>query len=354
MLVEEGNIVDCAANVDYELNIDINQELHDIGVKFYEVPFNRNPLSLQNLKAFRMLKKIQEKNQYDIVHVHTPIASVYGRLLKIKFPNIKTIYTVHGFHFYKGAPMVNWMIYYPVEKLMAKFTDSIITINKEDYERAKKLRIKNTYKMNGVGVDLVGNINNDVDKINVRKKLNIKTDDFVIIMIAEVNKNKNHKQIIKALKILKDKGLNNIKVICAGDGTLLHRIEKLIQYEGLNENIKMLGFRTDINTLISISDIGVMMSYREGLPKSIMELMANKKAVIGTNIRGISDLVKDGYNGFLVEVDDIYNTANKIEYLFRNREILNEMSINSYDLVKSYEINNIAKLNKEILDCEAY
>ncbi len=132
MLLDKGYTVDCACSIDKEVDV----ELINKDINIYNIPFSRNPLHPKNYKAFKELIKIQEKNNYDIIHVHTPVASVYGRLLKLKFPNIKTIYTVHGFHFHKGAPFINWAIYYPIEKIMSKFTDEIITINKEDYEMA--------------------------------------------------------------------------------------------------------------------------------------------------------------------------------------------------------------------------
>ena len=297
-LVEQGYKVDCAANIVEEFS----EELIDIGVQIFEVPFTRNPLDINNLKAFKKLKKIQENNNYDIVHVHTPIAGMYGRMLKLKFKSLKTIYTVHGFHFYKGAPLLNWLIYYPIEKIMANFTDSMITMNSEDYERANLFNVKNVYKVNGVGLDLEKYNSNLFDKNEVRKKLNLKENDFVIIMIAEVNKNKNHKQMIEAVEILKNRNID-VKVFCLGTGILFDKVKQEIKNKNLENNIHMLGYRNDVNEIICASDIGILMSYREGLPRNIMELMACGKPVIGTNIRGIRDLIKDALNGYLVEVE---------------------------------------------------
>ncbi len=270
------------------------------------------------------------------------MASVYGRLLKLKFPNIKTIYTVHGFHFHKGSPFINWAIYYPIEKIMSKFTDEIITINKEDYEMAITFDIDRVHKLNGVGVDFNSYNNDDLIKDKVRKKLGLSNDDFVILMIAEVNKNKNHKQIIEAVKILKSRNID-VKVVCAGDGVLLESIKEEIKKENLDENILMLGFRTDVDDLIASCDVGVLMSYREGLPKNIMELMAGKKPVIGTDIRGIRDLVVDGCNGFLVKVGDSEDTARKIELLKNNNEMLVEFSENAYEFIRDYNIDNVVE-----------
>ena len=343
-LVKQSNKVDCACNINKHININ---ELNK-NVEVFNCGFNRNPLSIKNIKAFKQLLKIQKDNNYDIVHVHTPVASIYGRLLKLKYKNIKTIYTAHGFHFYDKAPKKNWIIYYTIEKIMSKFTDIIITMNDEDYKNAKKLKIKKVYKTNGVGVDLDKYKPISTDNTRLKESLNIKKDDFVILMIAEVNQNKNHKQIIEAIKILKSKGINNIKLICAGNGTLIENIQKTINDNNLEENIMMLGHRSDINELISISDIGVLMSYREGLPRNIMELMACKKPIIGTNIRGIRDLVKDNENGYLLDLDDYINTANKIQKIYNDRNLLESMGNKSYELVQDYSINKVLKQLEEV------
>ena len=344
MLLDKGYVVDCACSIDKQ----VDQSLVDKGCNIFDIPFTRNPLHPSNMKAFKKLVEIQKENQYDIVHVHTPVAGVYGRLLKLKFPKLKTIYTAHGFHFCKGAPLLNWLIYYPIERIMAKFTDTIITMNSEDFERAKTFKIKNTYKVNGVGVDLDKYNLDNFDRNEIRKKLNLKEDDFVILMIAEVNKNKNHKQMIDAIEILKNKGIDNIKVLCAGDGVIFDEIKQYIEGKNLQENIHMLGFRTDINELIVSCDIGILMSYREGLPRNIMELMACKKPVIGTNIRGIRDLVQPDINGYIVEVSDLEDTAKKIERLYKNKELLNKVSNNSYKSIQKFSINNVVNQLQEI------
>ena len=335
MLIERGHKVDCAANLIEELD----SELLERGIEFFNIPFTRNPLDFSNIKAFNKLVQIQKENNYDVVHVHTPVASIYGRLLKLKFPKLKTIYTVHGFHFYKGAPIQNWCIFYPIEKIMSKLTDSIVTINSEDYNASLKFKVNETYKIDGVGVDL--DIYNSLNNVSeIRKKLGLKDDDFVILMIAEVNKNKNHKQVIDAIDLLNKKGID-VKLLCAGEGVLLEHIKKDVIDRNLSNNIKMLGYRTDINELITACDIGIMTSYREGLPRSIMELMAHKKPVIGTNIRGIRDLVIDEYNGYLVEVDDSKETANKIELLQGNKELLDSFSKNAFSSIQSYSIDKV-------------
>lgn len=339
MLLDNGYEVHCACSIDKP----VDKELQRKGVKIFEVPFSRNPLGIGNIKAFIKLEELQRINDYDIVHVHTPIAAIYGRLLKLNFPSLRIIYTAHGYHFLKGGSKLGWIIYYPIEKIMAKFTDVTININKEDYEITKeKLKPKKCYLLNGVGLDLDKYKKLSSKEIQgKRKEFGIKDKDFVVLMIAEINKNKNHIQLINAMDILKDK-YPNIKVLCIGDGTLKESLEKQIILRNLQNNIFMLGYRLDVNKLINISDIGILLSRREGLPRNIMEFMACGRKVIATDIRGCRDLICDETIGTLVNVDDYESTAKAIEKYY----ILNNKSFEVSKEIRKYDIESI---NSELL-----
>lgn len=334
MLLDNGYEVHCACSIDKP----VDKELQRKGVKIFEVPFSRNPLGIGNIKAFIKLEELQRINNYDIVHVHTPIAAIYGRLLKLSFPNLRTIYTAHGYHFLKGGSKLGWLLYYPIEKIMAKFTDVIININKEDYEITKeKLRPKKCYLLNGVGLDLSKYKKLSVTEIIEKKKeLGIKDNDFVVLMIAELNKNKNHIQLINAMEILIDK-YPNIKVLCIGDGGLRENLKQKITTKNLQNNIFMLGYRCDVNKLINISNIGIMLSHREGLPRNIMEFMACGRKMIATSIRGCRDLICNDNVGTLVNVGDYKETARAIEKYY----ILNDKSFEVSCEIKKYDINNV-------------
>ena len=339
MLLDNGYEVHCACSIDKP----VDKELQRKGVKIFEVPFSRNPLGIGNIKAFIKLEELQRINNYDIVHVHTPIAAIYGRLLKLNFPSLRIIYTAHGYHFLKGGSKLGWIIYYPIEKIMAKFTDVTININKEDYEITKeKLRPKKCYLLNGVGLDLDKYKKLSSKEIQEkRKEFGLNDKDFVVLMIAEINKNKNHIQLINAMDILKDK-YPNIKVLCIGDGTLKESLEKQIILRNLQNNIFMLGYRLDVNKFINISDIGILLSRREGLPRNIMEFMACGRKVIATDIRGCRDLICDETIGTLVNVDDYESTAKAIEKYY----ILNDKSFEVSEEIRKYDIESI---NSELL-----
>lgn len=339
MLLDNGYEIHCACSIDKP----VDKELQRRGVKIFEVPFSRNPLGIRNIKAFIKLEELQRINDYDIVHVHTPIAAIYGRLLKLNFPSLRIIYTAHGYHFLKGGSKLGWIIYYRIEKIMAKFTDVIININKEDYEITKeKLKPKKCYLLNGVGLDLDKYKKLSSKEIQEkRKEFGLNDKDFVVLMIAELNKNKNHIQLINAMDILKDK-YPNIKVLFIGDGTLKESLEKQIVLRNLQNNIFMLGYRLDVNKLINISDIGILLSRREGLPRNIMEFMACGRKVIATDIRGCRDLICDETIGTLVNVGDYESTAKAIEKYY----ILNDKSFEVSKEIRKYDIESI---NSELL-----
>ncbi|MDK0618349.1 glycosyltransferase family 4 protein [Clostridium perfringens] len=343
MLIENKYEVNCACYIDRE----IDKRLIKKGVKIYNIPFSRNPLSLDNLKAFNELIKIQEENQYDMIHVHTPIASIYGRLLKLKFKNLKTIYTAHGYHFFKNGPKMGWILYYPIEKLMAKLTDVTININKEDFEiTKKKLKPKKAYLINGVGLNINEySLLSEGERNKKRRVLGLKDDDFVVIMIAELNGNKNQMQLVRAIELLKNK-YQNIKCLIVGEGKKLQFLKKEVKKRSLEKNIVFLGFRKDVNELINASDIGVLFSYREGLPRNLMEIMANGKRIVATNIRGNRDIVCNKFIGALVEVNDYEATAKAIEKFYltsaNKNKILKE--------VESYSILNILTELSSIYD----
>lgn len=336
MLLDEGYEVDVASCIDKP----IEEKLIKRNIKIFNIPFARNPLHPGNIKAFNELIKIQKKEQYDIVHVHTPVASLFGRLLKLRYPKLKTIYTAHGYHFLKGGPKIGWLLYYPIEKIMAKFTDVTITINQEDYDiTVNKLKPKKTYLMNGVGLDLSHyKILPEEDNLRKRQELGLAEDDFVIIMIAELNENKNQIQLIKAMELLKDK-YPDIKALLVGEGQKLTELQQEVESRGLKKQIQFLGFRTDVIDLINVSNIGVLLSYREGLPRNLMELMACGRKMIGTNIRGCRDIISSNDIGMIVEIGDIETTSKIIEQYYVRRSDKKEVN----QQIFKYDINNILK-----------
>ena len=278
----------------------------------HSIPVQRSPFKLENIKAYRQLKKIAKEERFDIVHCHTPMGGVLGRLCgkPMRKTGTKVIYTAHGFHFFKGAPKLNWMLYYPIEKVLARYTDALITINQEDYQRAKqKIKAKSVYYIHGIGVDTNKFADSNIDREAKRSQLDIPVDATVIMSIGELNTNKNHQIVIKALGEIKNDCLHYI--IC-GKGDQLENLRELCSSMNLSERVHFLGYRTDIAELLKASDVFVFPSFREGLPVSLMEAMSAGLPCVVSNIRGNTDLIEHEKGGFTCKPDSVDEFKNGI------------------------------------------
>lgn len=342
LLIRKGNEVHVASNMVSELN----EELKNTNVKVNQIDFKRNPLSSKNISAYRQIKELQRKEKYDIVHVHTPVAAFITRLALRNEKNVKIVYTAHGFHFYKGAPLKNWLFFCTAEKLAAKWTDIIITMNEEDYKFAlnklSRKRLANVFKVGGVGINIESNINKNKNNTEFKKQLGLKEDDFIISIIGELNNRKNQIQIIKAVEKLKDI-YSEIKLLIVGNGDLYKYYEEYINSNNLQNNIILLGYRRDVKLILGITDVVTSVSFHEGLPLNLMEAMCNKKAIVCTNIRGNIDLVKNGENGFVVDVGDIEATIKVILKLYENPYLMKSMGEISFKNIQKFSENIVLK-----------
>ena len=343
MFKEQGYEVHVASNGDEEI------EYCD---KHYNILFARNPLKAGNIKAYKKLRKIINDNDYEIIHCHTPVAGVLTRLAarKARKKGSKVFYTAHGFHFYKGAPKLNWIIYYPIEKICSRWTDCLITINTEDYERAKRKfkKCKRIEYVHGVGMN-TGRFEKELvneEKLKIRESLGIKKNDIVFSYIAELNKNKNQILLINTIKKLKNEK-ENVKLLLIGDGVLYQYYKEIIEKNNLQEYVKLLGKRRDVNGLLSITDIYLASSIREGFGINIVEALYCNVPVIATNNRGHKEIIENGVNGFLVsfkaneffdKIIKMINNETKLEYV---KESSNKFLIGSIINVmkKIYENN---------------
>ncbi len=309
--------------------------------KHFNLPFDRFPLKPNNIKTYKELKKIINENNYDIIHCHTPVGGVLTRLAgrEARKKGTKIIYTAHGFHFYKGAPLLNWLIYYPVEKICAKWTDCLITINEEDYNWAKKkFKAKKIELINGIGVDRskFDFIMSDSEKEKIRNELKLKKDDFILIQVGELNKNKNQIMTIQAMKKIVETN-RNVKLLLVGKGDLKDYYEEKIKEYNLEKNIFLLGYRKDIPKLLKISDCLISTSKREGLPVNLIEATMSGLPIIATNCRGNRDIAN-----VLVNIDDVDKICEDILECMKN----NEKFI--YNNIEKYSLKNIIVEMKEI------
>lgn len=339
LLKKKGYEVHVAARNDYENKEDCIIPYCD---KFYDLPFERSPIKRKNIQVYKELKEIIDSNGYDIIHCHTPMGGVLGRLAarKARKKGSKVIYTAHGFHFYKGASITNWLLFYPIEKWLAKHTDTLITINEEDYILACKKNFKaDSIKLvHGVGIDLSKFYPQTQEKkIKLRKEYGYKDKDFILFCAAELNNNKHQDLFINAVSIL-NKKIPNIKLLLAGNGPLLNQYKRQASDLRLSSNICFLGYRNDIKDLLLISDIVVSASKREGLPVNIMEAMATGLPLVVTNVRGNRDLVKDGLNGFVVELDNLKEFTNAVEKIYEDTLLSKEFGKKSIEIIQKYSL----------------
>lgn len=265
--------------------------------RYVNIDFARSPFSKQTLVAYQQLRELFTRERFDIVHTHTPVGGVLTRLAArdARKSGTKVIYTAHGFHFYTGAPFANWLLWYPVERVMSWFTDVLITINEEDYERARRFARCRVEYVPGVGVDLSRFVGIECGNAK-RAELGIGVDDFVVLAIGDLNGNKNHQVLVEAMAQLPDR----TKLIIAGDGPLRRKLKALAERLGVSDRVDLLGFRGDIAELLNACDLFCLPSKREGLPVSLIEALATGTPVLASGARGCSDILGELADRFII------------------------------------------------------
>lgn len=289
LLQQLGYEVHCAANyskINDQIKID---ELDSMGVLRHDMDFARSPLSRDNIIVYQKLKRLIEKEHFNLVHCHTPVGGALGRLVAHRCHVPMIIYTVHGFHFFKGCPVKNRIIYYPIEKYLSRYTDVLITINNEDFEVAsRKFHAKTTERIHGVGIDL-DKFKHGIDSRNEKRaELGISDDQKLLLSVGELDRDKNHIEILEAMKILGRKGY---ALAIAGTGSLMESYAQFIKTNRLEDCVQLLGYRRDVPELLQAADIYVFPSLFEGLSVALMEAVAAKIPIACSQVRGNVDTV---------------------------------------------------------------
>lgn len=315
----------------------------------FEIDFKRSPFSPKNLKAYKQLKSVIDREGYDLIVCNTPVGGIVTRLAakKARKKGTKVVYIAHGFHFYKGAPKKNWLAYYPIEKLFAKKCDTLVTITEEDFLLATKKFKTNTIRMHGVGVDMDRHFAvSEQEKQEIRKELNILDDEFMCLCTGELNANKNQISLIQMVPKIKEK-IANFKLWLAGNGPLREQLEAEIERLNLTDSVKLLGYQTQIEKFVRASDIVCSASKREGLPFNIIEAMLAKRPVVASVNRGHKELIKNGQNGFITNKQEEF--IDNIVCLYENKELNKQIAENAFDYAKSYTLNQTMKEFKVLL-----
>ncbi len=261
---------------------------------FHQIDFGRNPFDINNIRAGQQLYALMKDVRFDAVHCNTPVGGVIGRICARLTGTPLVIYQAHGFHFYKGAPLISWLLFYPIERMMAGLTDILITINREDHHRALGFAGKKVQYVPGVGVDRQVFYPDDADGKRLRRELGISPDEYVLLSVGEMNANKNHQAVIRALAMLR-----NCRYVICGDGPDREKLTSLAEHMGVSDKVIMTGYREDIVRFCRMADVFVFPSFREGLPLSLMEAMSCGLPSVCSAIRGNTDLVEDGVSGIL-------------------------------------------------------
>lgn len=305
----------------------------------------RSPASITNLKGYRDMKKVINSGNYDIIWTNEPVMGVVTRLAarQTRKRGTKVLYMVHGFHFYKGAPKLNWIVYYPIEKMLASKADVIATVNREDYQMAKTLHVSRVEYIHGIGIN-TERLTLEKNKNDIRQELGLKRDEFIVLSVGELNKNKNQQVIIKALSILKDK---TIHYLLCGKGDQLDKLQALSRELELEKNVHFLGYRKDVVDICSQADIFVMPSHREGLPVASLEAMYCGLPLVTSNIRGLVDVMENGVSGCLCDPDDTEAFARGIRKLKENPELRKQMAERNRKAVIPFCIDHT---KQEVLD----
>ena len=340
---DRGYEVHVAANNDLLEENEVNIPYCDF---YHNVPFSRSPFDISNALAYVRVKKILGTHEFDLVHTHTPIASVITRLVAIKhrINGLKVVYTAHGFHFFSGGSTLSWILYYPIEKFLSRYTDLLITINKDDYNTASihNFKPEKLVHVPGIGVDLkkFSPVLNIEEKNILRAKYGFQETSFILFFAGELSKNKNQITLINVVYELAIK-IPEIILILAGTGSERESLEKEIKIKNLENNVKLIGYRNDIPDLLKCSDVAVSASEREGLPVNLLEAMATGLPLVTSDCRGNKDLTINHVNGYTLPTYDTNGYVNAILMLHNNPELINKFGANSQLLVKEYEINTV-------------
>ena len=316
------------------------------------LPFKRRPIEYANLTSLVKLYHIIKDKKYTFVHCESPVGGVITRIACI-FAGYKNVYyTAHGFHFYRGAPVVNWILYFPIEFILNLFTKKTIVINQEDFLLAKRLFInKSIFYLPGIGLNVANVVNTRICR--GEKNINFSDNDIVIISVGELSKRKNQIVLLKAMDYLNKTGLLrkfSIKTLIVGTGDDEKYLRTYVANHGLSEIVVLLGQRKDVRSLLELSDIYVSTSRMEGLPISVLEAMDAKLPLILSNCRGNRELVEEGYNGYLFQFDEYKTLAERIVEMAVDRKKRMEYGEASYKKVDMYRFENIKTDIKRAFD----
>ena len=341
-LQDRGNTVHVAAHDNLAEKNGLSLKYTD---KFIEIPFQRSPFDRRNFGAYKRLKHLIVSESYDLIVCNTPVGGILTRLAarKARKKGCRVIYMAHGFHFYQGASKKSWLLFYPIEKAMARLCDVLITITEEDYLLAKKKFHTNVAHIHGVGVSTERyHPVDEAARCEMRQAEGLSDADFVLLCTGELNRNKDQATLIRAAAEVKEE-LPNLKVLLAGNGPLEADLKELVSSLKLENTVKFLGYRTDLENVVPTVDVVVSCSRREGMPLNIIEAMLCGKPVVAAANRGSRELIQDGKNGYLFTGGDATALGWCILTLGHSQEPCLAMGRNGMEKAGNYTVESVKK-----------
>ncbi len=320
---------------------EVREKLKDYAEKIHVVRLERSPVSPKNLLGYHDMKKIIAQGNYDIIWTNEPVMGVVTRLAarKARKAGTKVLYMVHGFHFYKGAPKKYWLAFYPIENMASHLCDGIITINKEDYERAKTFHAKEVRYIHGIGVD-TSRLKPDNIQSDIRKEIGISENTFLILSVGELLPRKNQQVIIRALGLLKDE---DIHYILCGKGKQLAELQKLAKENQVEQQVHFLGYRKDVLNIYGQTDLLAFPSMREGLGLAGLEAMYCGLPLVTSNTSGPRDYMENGKTGYMFDPYDAEGFAQGIQKLNKDVELRKTCGEYNQKAVIPYYMENVKK-----------
>lgn len=349
LLQDAGCEVHYASNFENPVYVFDKDELEQKGISLHQIDVEKSLIKIRkNFRAIRQLLRVIRENDIDVIHCHNPMGGAVGRIaayLSKKKPYV--IYTAHGFHFYQGAPVKNWLFFYPAEWVLARMTDMIVTINREDYIRAQKLPVRKegrVWQIHSVGVDKERFAPGD-GKDQKRSRLHIPSEAFHIVTAAELNDNKNQKTVIEAVGSLPQQ---DIYYSICGKGVRETYLREQIKEKGLEKRVRLLGFRTDMEDILQTADCFAFPSYREGFGVAAVEALLCGVPLVAADNRGTREYAQEGKNAIICRADSVSAFAGAIDRLYRDRELRRKMAGNCRDSALKFTVEEVEKTMREV------
>lgn len=355
VLKELGYEVHYASNFDRPIYECDQEMLTREGIQCHHIPIEKSPFQVtKNIKALRQLNELIKNENIDVIHCNNPVGGLLGRLVKKR---VYTIYTAHGLHFYKGAPLKNWLFYYPIERFLARKTDLFITINEEDFNRVKKFRIRRTdgvYKIPGVGVDPNRFLPKCEEKKQIRKRLGIPEDTFVFLSVGELNQNKNHITLLQSILKVKENSQKSHLYIC-GEGNKRKELEQFIHQNHLSDTVKLCGYQKEIENYYQAADVFLFPSHREGLGMASLEAMSVGLPIIVADNRGTREYAKE--NAIRCSATNVKDFTSAMHLLYKDESLRRKMGNESRKIAEAFSVEKSTEVMREIyirMDSDLY